>query len=83
MAAESAELKVFEQCVFNQVKLRWQKQRGCSRLGKVWGDIMQRPWNQQKAREEWSLCVQCRYTVERPPLLQHRLAPSSLDGQCQ
>ena len=44
---------------------------------------MQRPWNQQKTREEWSLCVQCRYTVERPPPLQHRLAPSSLDGQCQ
>ena len=40
------------------------------------------PTNSGRA-DQWCQCVSGRYTVERPPLLQHRLAPSSLDGQCQ
>ena len=35
--------------------------------------------------EKWShsfLKISRRYTVERPPLHHHQLAPSSLDGRC-
>ena len=64
---------------------RWRNERRAAhRQEKVLGRYRARTMNQKM--EKWShsfLKNSRRYTVERPPLHQHRLAPSSLDGRCQ
>ena len=63
---------------------RWRNERRGSSAGKGFGRYRARTMNQKM--EKWShsfLKNSRRYTVERPPLHQHRLAPSSLDGLCQ
>ena len=63
---------------------RWRNERRGSSAEKGFGRYRARTMNQKM--EKWShsfLKNSRRYTVERPPLHQHRLAPSSLDARCQ